>query len=220
MEGVILGASGLIGSSLMIQLSQDPVFTHTRVLVRKPLPDSPPGVEQQIVNFNDLRDFKEKIGHGDVLFICIGTTMAKMKGDKEAYWKVDHDIAVNAANFAYNHGFRHCCLVSSIGAKAGSGNFYLNLKGTIEKNIQAYPFESLHIFRPSILLGKRKEKRTGESIAKSLAGIFSFLFPSTYKAIEASAVAGAMKEAVKKPRSGVHIYYYKEILRLSSRNRH
>ncbi len=214
MEGVILGASGLIGSELLQGLLSDPAYTHIRVLVRKLLSIEHPKLEQQITDFSNMQDFKDKIGNGDVIFCCIGTTMKSVKGNKQLYFSIDHDIAIHAANLGISHGFTQFALISSIGAKKGAGNFYLNLKGTTEEDLKKYPFQAIHIFRPSVLLGKRNEKRFGEGIAQKLMTSLKVLVPSKYKPIEGRQVAMAMKESVKRPRSGVQIYHYKEMMEL------
>ena len=214
MEGVILGASGLIGSELLQVLLFDPTYTHLRVLVRKLLPIEHPKLEQQVVDFSNMQDFKEKIGSGDVIFCCIGTTMKNVKGNKALYYSIDHDIAIHAANFGISHGFTQYALISAIGAKKGAGNFYLDLKGTTEEDLKKYTFQAIHIFRPSILLGNRKEKRFGEGIAQRIMTGLRAVLPSKYKPIEGRQVAIAMKESVKRPRSGAHIYHYKEMMEL------
>ncbi len=215
MEGVILGSSGLIGNELLRLLLADPVFSRVTALVRKPLTIEHPKLDQKVIDFNDNKAFKDAVGNGDVLFCCIGTTMKKMKGDKDAYFRVDHDIAVNAANFAYSHGFSQFCLVSSLGANPTSSNFYLNMKGSTERAISKYPFQSIHVFRPSMLLGRRMEQRLMESAAKVIMKNISFLIPVRYKPIEAHMVALAMKECVKKPASGWQVYHNAEIFALA-----
>ena len=89
-------------------------------------------------------------------------------------------------------------VVSSLGADAGSGNFYLRTKGEMEDKLQTLGISSLKFFRPSMLLGPRNEGRIGESIAKTLMQAFSFMFIGKlkrYKAIHANIVALAMIEA-------------------------
>ncbi|MGZ5245962.1 MAG: NAD(P)H-binding protein [Flavitalea sp.] len=216
MEGVIIGASGLIGSELVKALLADPAFTHVRLLVRKIQPIEHPRLEQLITDFSNMQDFKDKIGNGDVIFCCIGTTMKNVKGNKELYYSIDHDIPIHAANFGYNHGFTQFAMVSSVGAKKGARNFYLHLKGTTEEDLKKFSFQAVHIFRPSMLLGERTEKRTAEKIAQKLMKSVKAFIPSKYKPVEAREVANAMKEAVKRPRSGTHLYHYREIMELQT----
>jgi uncharacterized protein YbjT (DUF2867 family) len=105
-------------------------------------------------------------------------------------------------------------LVSSVGANSKSGNFYLKLKGEVEDALKVTGLKSVHIMRPSMLLGERKEFRLGEKISKGVMTAFSFLIPSKYKAIHAETVAKAMLIAAKENKEGVFVYEYGEIKRL------
>src|SRR5205814_8206033 len=106
-----------------------------------------------------------------------------VKGDKTAYRKVDHDIPVNAARFCKMTGCKIFVLVSSVGANSKSKNFYFKLKGEVEDAVKQSGVETIHIMRPSMLLGKHNDFRLGEKIGQPLMKIFSFLIPSTYKPI-------------------------------------
>ena len=208
---VVLGASGLVGTYVVQKLLADDSFTTVRVLVRKPLLLQHPKLEQQLVNFANYDEYKNKLGTGDCIFCCIGTTKANVKGDEAAYRKIDFDIPVNAARFGSEAGFQQYLLVSAMGANSKSRIFYSKLKGEVEEVIGTFQFTSYHIFRPSFLLGDRKEKRMGELIAKTISNIFSFLIPSNYKPIEASFVANAMVNAAKTKDKGCKIYYYQNM---------
>ena len=98
---VVIGATGLIGSHVVEELLKDDTFTIVRTLTRKPLTIIHPKLQQRMVNFNDMDDYKEKFGEGDVIFCSIGTTQKKVQGDKAAYNKVDYDIPVNAAQMGF-----------------------------------------------------------------------------------------------------------------------
>ena len=85
-------------------------------------------------------------------------------------------------------------LISSAGANYKSGNFYLRMKGNLDEKVQQLNFEKIRIFRPSILVGSRSEKRAGESIGIKIAGLITRIIPALkkYKPIKASLVAEAM----------------------------
>ncbi len=214
MEGVILGATGLIGNELLQLLLKDDRFSKVRILVRKPTNLQHSKLEERIIDFNDNKALEANLGTGDVLFCCIGTTMKKMKGDKEAYFKVDHDIPVHAAACAYEKGFKYYCLVSSMGANPTSNNFYLNLKGSTERGISKYPFEGIHVFRPSMLLGDRAESRPLETAGQQIMKALSFLVPRNYKAIPAKTVARAMINSVINEHKGWRVYENQEIFQI------
>lgn len=215
---VIIGASGLIGNHLVEQMLADEYFGTVRVLVRRGLAFTHPKLQQVIANFNDFNDFKNKFGKGDIIFCCIGTTQKKVNGDKTAYEKIDHDIPVNAAQIGIDHGFKKFLIVSSIGANALSNNFYLRLKGKTEHAVKQFPFKSISIFRPSILLGKRREARPAEKTGQVFMQALSFLFAGSFKKyhpIKASNVANAMIAESKLSRPGVTILEYKEMMEIT-----
>lgn len=216
---IVLGATGLIGQHLVQELLENEFFSKVRILVRRPMTLKHPKADVQVVNFNDEKDIAARIDIGDVIFCCIGTTRKKVKGNKTAYRKVDYDIPIITARLGVQHGFNQFLMVSAIGANPVAANFYLQLKGCIEEDVTALPFESIHIFRPSILLGKREEFRLGESIGKVIVSAFSFLLIGgwrKYKPIHAAEVATAMVAAANKEVAGVHMYEYDEMIKLQS----
>jgi uncharacterized protein YbjT (DUF2867 family) len=89
------------------------------------------------------------------------------------------------------------------------------MKGEVEDSISKMKIPSVSVFRPSMLMGKRKEFRFGELMGKVLGGTFSFLVPSKYKPVNASEVAKAMIAASMHSSPGFKIYYYKEIIDLA-----
>jgi uncharacterized protein YbjT (DUF2867 family) len=215
LTAVVLGASGLTGGLLVNELLKDQDYKTVRVLVRKPLTIIHPKLEQQLVDFDDKEDFSKKMGEGDVIFSCIGTTQKKVNGDKELYEKIDHDIPVNAAEIGISHHFKKFILISAVGANENSSNFYLRLKGKTENSLKSFPFQSLSIFQPSLLNGKRKETRTTELIAQTVMDLLSFLFLGPfqkYHAIGADNLARAMIYESKKNKTGIHYYRYEEMM--------
>jgi uncharacterized protein YbjT (DUF2867 family) len=199
MHATIIGSTGLIGGHLLDLLINDPSFTTVRVLIRRPMEISHPKLEKKLVDFSDMESFRLALEDTDVIFCCIGTTMKKMKGDKEAYRKIDYDIAVHAAQLGKANGCEKFVLVSAVGADSKSRNFYLKLKGEIEEAVHATGIEGVYILRPSLLIGNRKEFRFGEKLATWLMPLFAFLLPAKYKPVKASEVAKAMINAVKAP---------------------
>ncbi len=207
----IIGATGLIGGHLVNQLQQDNSFDTIRVLVRRPVQFSQSKVEVKFVSFSDIESFKLAIEGSNAVFCAVGTTQKKVNGDKEAYRKIDLDIPVNAARFCAETGGEQFLLVSSVGANSTSSNFYLKLKGEVENAILRQPIKRISIFRPSVLLGDRKENRPGEKIGQTLMQAFSFLLAgkrSKYKPIHAKDVAAAMIMSTKLQGDGIYIYEY------------
>lgn len=199
MHATIIGSTGLIGTHLLNLLINNPDYSTVRILIRRPVEFSHPKLEKKLVDFNDMESFRLALEGTEVIFCCIGTTMKKMKGDKEAYRKIDYDIAVHAAQLGKACGCEKFVLVSAVGADSSSRNFYLKLKGETEEGVQASGIESVYILRPSLLIGNRKEFRAGEKLATWLMPLFAFLLPARYRPVKASDVAKAMVNAVKDP---------------------
>jgi uncharacterized protein YbjT (DUF2867 family) len=140
----------------------------------------------------------------DEIFCCLGTTI-KVAGSKPAFYKVDHDYVLTIAQTSYSNGAKKFALISSMGANKNSSLFYNKTKGAIEEAVTGVGYESLYIFRPSLLLGQRADFRLGEIVGKSIMKIFSFAIPDKYKAIEARQVARAMIACMNEGKTGVHI---------------
>ena len=215
---VVLGATGLIGRQLVQQLLNDPAFSKVRILVRRPVELSNSKLEAEVVNFDDLADYRKKLGRGDCIFCCIGTTMKQVKGDKATYRKIDFDIAVNAAKLGKEAGFTDYLLVSAVGANAASSNFYLKLKGEVENAVAAIGFQSFHAFRPSMLFGKRVEFRFAEIVGKPIMQALSVLMVGglkKYRGIEGLTVAKAMVAEAKSSKKGTFIHHYDDMVKAS-----
>jgi uncharacterized protein YbjT (DUF2867 family) len=215
LTAVVLGATGLIGEQLVQQLLNDPAFSKVRILVRRPVQLSHPKLEVQLTDFGNLVEYQKKLGQGDCIFCCIGTTNKKVKGDKNLYRTIDYDIPVNAGTIGKVAGFAKYLLVSSVGANAASATFYLRLKGEVEQPLSAMNFRSFHVFRPSMLVGKRKEVRPGEIAGMAIMKVLSLLLVGglkKYRAIEASTVARAMVVAAKADDEGMIVHHYHDMI--------
>ncbi|MEJ7911833.1 MAG: NAD(P)H-binding protein, partial [Chitinophagaceae bacterium] len=210
----IIGATGLIGNHLLQILQKDDHFTTIRVLVRRPFAGTNFKTEVKLIDFNDPESFKLGIDGSHTVFCAVGTTQKKVNGDNKAYRKVDYDIAVHAARYGKETGCNQFLLVSSVGADAKSNFFYLRMKGEIEQEVGSLKLHSVSLFRPSLLLGARSEKRAGEGITGWAMKKISFLLPERYKAIAAPEVALCMVQASKKEMPGVSVYEYSEMKEL------
>tara|TARA_B100000929_G_scaffold6867_1_gene5825 strand:+ start:13 stop:672 length:660 start_codon:yes stop_codon:yes gene_type:complete len=214
-EVTLFGGTGLIGSLLLDILIKDNDYHKINVVTRKSISLSHKKIKIHIIDFSNSKSYSQTLRNSQIVFASIGTTQSKVKGNKESYRKIDFDIIYNIAKACKENNVENFSFVSSSGANIKSNNFYLNLKGEIENSILNLNLSSTSIFRPSLLLGKRKEKRYGEKIAQLIMPFLSFLMPSKYKPIKAALVAKSMVNISKSIQPGFKIYHYKEIIKES-----
>ena len=201
MKAAIAGATGFIGTHLLELLKTDNDFTSVKVLSRRELDLS----SKFDVLVGDIVD--QKFDVLDAAFCALGTTI-KTAGSKEAFYKVDHDLVMDFARNAKAAGAKVFVLVSSVGATTNTSNFYLKVKGEVERDLEQLGFDSLIILRPSLLMGDRDEFRFGELIGKGMMTIFNPLMLgslSKYKGIQGRTVAKAMLRLSKEGLKGVHV---------------
>ncbi len=192
-KAIVIGATGLIGEILVQNLLKNNAYQKVIVVVRRSIGIQHAKLEEKINDYaNVLEDLKSL--QGDELFCCIGTTIKKA-GSKEAFEKVDLDIPANFAKLAAQNGITKMLVVSSLGANLHTSNFYLKTKAQMEHAVGKNLIETVVFFRPSLLLGSRKEFRFGEKLAMIFMPLFNFVLLGgwrKYRAIKAVTVAKAM----------------------------
>jgi len=211
-KALILGATGLIGRELVKLVSQSDYYQNIYVLVRRESGLRDDEIEEIIANFDDLEESLKSIQAEDV-YNCLGTTMKKA-GSKEEFHKVDFGYPIEIARIMKKKGSGTFLNVSALGAKKDSVIFYNRVKGELEAALQDIGFNTLVIFRPSLLLGERNEKRTGEDIAKRTYKMLDKIFIGPFKkysGIKGLTVAHAMFEMAKRKPQGLTILESDEI---------
>jgi uncharacterized protein YbjT (DUF2867 family) len=214
---ILIGATGLVGGHCLNLLLQSPEYRRIVAVSRRPVPLTHRKlVRIETPSFENL-DKALKDVTADDAFCCLGTTI-RQAGTKADFLRVDHGYALEFAHRMLNNGVHHFLLVSAIGAQAQSPVFYNRVKGLLEKDVVALGFPRTSIFRPSLLLGERDEKRQAESmgalfssfIAPFLRGPLSRVHPIGGAEVAAAMVACASADGP----DGVSIHRYADMLAL------
>jgi uncharacterized protein YbjT (DUF2867 family) len=71
LTAVVLGATGFIGEQLVQQLLNDSTFSKVRILVRRPVKLSHPKLEAEIVNFENLAEYRTSLDAVIVYFVVL-----------------------------------------------------------------------------------------------------------------------------------------------------
>lgn len=215
---LIAGASGLIGGLLLEQLLRAPLYEQVVAVTRRPLAIKHPKLHEIVGDFENVETAVAAAGFKPTDAFCTLGTTIKKAGSQAAFSKVDFEYVLRFARAAKAAGAQRFLLVTAVGANARSAIFYSRVKGEIEDAVRALGFEATHIFRPSMLMGERNERRPGESIAKTLTPYVSpFLIgpASIYKGIKADTVAAAMAAAARRADRGFIVHHYSDMQKLA-----
>ncbi len=190
---ILFGGSGLVGGFCLDLLLESPIYAKVLSFGRKKLNKEHEKLEQIEIDFEKLSQY-QKLIQGNDLFCALGTTIKKA-GSQEAFRKVDLEYPAEIAKIAVKNGVSQFILVSSAGADSKSNNFYTKVKGELEDIIRELPFWGIHILRPSLLLGDRKESRPLERFGIIVSRGIGFLMGDLlgkYQPVKAEDVAKAM----------------------------
>jgi len=212
---LLVGGSGLVGGFCLQALLDEPAYGRVVSIARRELPVAHSKLVQKILPFEAVASLD--LPPIDDVFCALGTTIRKA-GSQAAFRRVDYEYPLAVADHALKFGASQFVLVSSIGADAKSKNFYLRTKGELEDALRRLPFQALHIFRPSLLLGKRDEFRFAESLGIWVGRLLQFTMAGPlrpYHPISAMTVGRAMVAAAKSSSEGIAVWTYEEIKKLS-----
>ena len=163
-------------------------------------------LKQVVVDYEKLESYSEHF-KVNCIFCCLGTTI-RTAGSRDAFKKVDFTYVIESAKIGKAQGVKSFSVVSAMGANSKSRIFYNRVKGEMENALIVIGFESLQIFRPSLLLGNRKDIRRGEKVGAVISRVFSFAFIKglkKYEPIQADLVAKAMLILAKSKVTGLQI---------------
>lgn len=212
MKAVVIGGTGLTGQSLVKNLSKN----HEVVVLTRRDYDFPHAVKQILVDFDE--DFD--VPHCDHLFLCHGYPVELIdlvffrKKNRLPFLKADYEITKKIISKASEAEIRNISYISAVGANKKSLNFYLKTKGLVENSLAESNFESVNIYRPSHLLGKRDKEidsltRIFEFIT-NFSGLFLFGPLRKFRNIHANKLANSMSFQGNTAKKGINIFDFKD----------
>ncbi len=202
-KAIIIGSSGMVGTQVLDLLLSSETYTEVVSLVRRKSGISHPKLSEHVIDFDQPKTW-EHLVKGDVLFSCLGTTIAKAKSTQNQF-KVDFTYQYQVAEIAARQGVTVYALISSAGANANSKAFYMQTKGKLDSAVMQLGFRTLIILRPGQLFGVRFEKRLGEFLGLKVMFILNKLgILKKYRPIHARQVAQALLNAVDLKKTKVY----------------
>lgn len=189
---IVVGATGLTGTSLVKQLCENEEYISVTVIARRKPDYEHPKLDVKIRVFDRLEESDIEFAHE--LYCCLGTTIKKARS-KAAFEKVDFEYPLYIASLAKKRGIPHMLVISAMGANENSPFYYNQVKGKLEHDLIELNLQHLSIIRPSLLVGDRDEFRFGEKAGEIVLKVAKPFLVGPLKrsrAIEASQVAKAM----------------------------
>lgn len=220
---LLAGATGLVGGRVLARLLGASTGPQVVAAVRRPLAIAHPRLTTVVGDLaGDVDALRERLRAAapamSAYVCCLGTTIQDA-GSPEAFVAVDRELVLRLAGIARESGARQAVLVSSVGASAQSGNFYLRVKGEGERGVAALGFERIDLLRPGLLLGDRAQHRRGEALARRLAPAFNPLLRgrlARYRAIPADAVAAAAVALLEQDSDGTFVHEHASLSGLAA----
>jgi uncharacterized protein YbjT (DUF2867 family) len=219
MRIILAGATGLIGGRVLECLLARDDVTNVTTVSRRALPEVTSRQDQFV---SPAPEWSAHIAdrNCDVAVCCLGTTI-KAAGSQTAFAALDHAAVVAFASACHSAGARQLMLVTSVGADAGSRNFYLSTKGKAEADVRDLGFARIDIFRPGLLTGQRAGPlRIGERLANAVSPLTDILTPnvlSRYRSIPAARVAHAISGIAGAQEAGEFVHHNDDMRSLSSK---
>ncbi len=208
-SALLLGSTGLTGGLLLELLLQSEHYSKVTIYVRKPTGLNHPKLVEKLVNYETIETAVE----ADDVFCCLGTTI-KIAKTKEAFEKVDLHYPLKIASLQQKAGSKQFLVVSAMGASARSSIFYSRTKGLMEEGLTKIGYKSLYIFRPSFIVGNRKEERIGEKIGIVISRIFAPLMIGAlrnYRPVKGADIAASMLKHALSGQTGKQVILSGEI---------
>jgi uncharacterized protein YbjT (DUF2867 family) len=216
---LLAGSSGLVGGMTLTLLLNDKRVEKIILVSRTSQKITNPKIIQIITSLDlldkiNLKDFG--VDRIDAGLCALGSTIKKA-GSKDDFKKIDCDFVVNVAKFSKKFGANQFAVISALGADSRSSIFYNQVKGVMEEALKDLNFNKLLIFRPSLILGERKEVRAGERLLIKISPFLSatLIGPlKKYRGIEAHKLARHLADSISTEHKGVKIIENAEMLNI------
>jgi uncharacterized protein YbjT (DUF2867 family) len=181
---VLFGATGMIGSGVLLECLRDPDVTAVLSLVRGPGGVSHDKLTERVHDdFFDYEGVSAELSGFDACFFCLGVSAFGMS--EPAYHRITVDLTLSAANalLSANPGLTFCYVSGASTDSTEQGRqMWARVKGKVENRLLAMPMKA-YMFRPGYIQpveGVRSKTRAYRIVYGVLGGlypVFKRLFP-------------------------------------------
>ncbi len=177
MRVVLFGATGMVGSGVLLECIDSPRVGSMLVIGRTRTGMSHPKIRELLhADFLDFDSIRGEFAGADACFFCLGVSSVGMK--EPEYRRLTHDVTLAAANamlavspqltFIYVSG-------DGTDSTEHGRTMWARVKGKTENDLFAMPLKAAYMFRPGYiqpLRGVRSKTRIYQAIYNGLGSLY------------------------------------------------
>ena len=177
---IAIGGTGQVGSAVVQALLAESLCREVVMVTRKPIVIADPARLRHVVMDTGAADFemrvadlaKEVVAAGDRVSAvsCVGVGSGSSQWTERQLKALEVGVVGAFARGVRQAEVAQFCLLSAVGANAGSGIKYARVMGLKEAAIQAVNFPRLAVFRPGIIVGNAHTPRWVGWLGKLVPG--------------------------------------------------
>src|SRR5580658_5906949 len=209
-RAIVIGGTGQVGSAVVQALLAESACREVAMVTRKPVVIADPARLRNIVMDTGAADFemrvaalaKEIVARGDRVSAvsCVGVGSGSSQWSEEQLKQLEVGVVGAFARGVRQAGVAQFCLLSAVGANAGSRIKYARIMGLKEAAIRAVNFPRLAIFRPGIIVGNAHTPRW--------VGWLGKLVPGSWGSIEQRYIGKAFVVEIAKEAAETGVAFY------------
>jgi uncharacterized protein YbjT (DUF2867 family) len=178
MNVVIFGATGMVGSGVLLECLEDARIGSVLVASRRSVGITAPKLREILIgSFSDLGPIQSEFATCDACFFCLGVSSAGMS--EERYRQVTYDLTLEVAKamVAANPAMTFCYVSGAGTDSTGRGSrMWARVKGQTENALLRLPFKAAYMFRPGFIL-PLKGVRSKTAIYQGVYNVLAPLYP-------------------------------------------
>jgi uncharacterized protein YbjT (DUF2867 family) len=188
MRVLLFGATGMIGSGVLLECLDDPAIESVASVVRRPTGKSHPKLTELVhEDFLDYVPICEHFANVDATFYCLGVSSVGMK--EPDYRRVTRDFTLAAAKeIRAESPYSTFCFVSGANTDATERGsvMWARVKGETENALAKMGFKGAYMFRPGYIQPMRGA-RSKTALYQGIYNVVGVLYP-LFKAMAPSYV--------------------------------
>jgi uncharacterized protein YbjT (DUF2867 family) len=180
MNVVIFGATGMVGSGVLLECLADARVGAVLVVGRHPVGMTDPKLREILhEDFLDFRPIQSELAACDACCFCLGVSSVGMNEERYRQLTYDLTLATAGAMVTANPGMTFCYVSGAGTDSTGTGRrMWARVKGQTENALLRLPFKAAYMFRPGFIMplkGVRSKTRIYQALYDVLAPLYPVL---------------------------------------------